>query len=138
MIYFIENDKKVKIAKRSAKDELTFLCENEGFVVGDLNVVFCSDSFLLEMNKTHLNHDYFTDIITFDFCEGKIINGELYISVDRVEDNVKVLNIPFDVELKRIIFHGVLHLCGFKDKSSSDKIQMTSKEDYYLKYFKYI
>ncbi len=138
MIYFIENDKKVKIAKRVAKDEVKFLCENEGFVVGDLNVVFCSDSFLLEINKIHLNHDYFTDIITFDFCEGETINGELYISVDRIEDNVKVLNIPFDVELKRIIFHGVLHLCGFKDKSSSDKIQMTSKEDYYLKHFKYI
>lgn len=138
MIYFIENDKKVKFAKRVAKDELKFLCVNEGFVVGDLNVVFCSDSFLLEMNKTHLNHDYFTDIITFDFCEGNTINGELYISVDRVEDNVKVLNIPFDVELKRIIFHGVLHLCGFKDKFSSDKIKMTSKEDYYLKHFKYI
>lgn len=101
-----------------------------------LQYVFCSDDYLYQMNLSFLNHDDLTDIITFDLSSGPlIIEGEIYISVDRVGDNAKMLGTPFREELLRVIFHGALHLCGYKDKSNADKRVMRRKEDEYLELF---
>ena len=103
--------------------------EIEGKLFGDVTVIFCSDDYLLEMNKEHLDHDYYTVIITFDYTEGNVVSGDLFISVDRVSDNAQVLKIPFVDELHRVCVHGLLHLCGYKDKSESDELLMRQKED---------
>jgi probable rRNA maturation factor len=104
----------------------------------NLNYIFCSDDALLEINRRHLQHDYYTDIITFDLSENaEAISGEIYISTDRVRDNAKQLGKSINEELHRVIFHGVLHLCGYKDKSPKQSKQMRSAEDRYLQlYFK--
>jgi probable rRNA maturation factor len=91
-----------------------------------LNIIFCSDKFLLDINRTYLKHDYYTDIVTFDLGEGA---AEIYISVDRVKENAKTVRVSFNYELHRIIFHGVLHLCGFTDKSTTAKVEMTKQEN---------
>lgn len=97
--------------------------------VGDINVIFCSDENLLEINKQFLNHDYYTDIITFDYCEGDIVSGELYISIDSVKANAVEYQQEFLVELHRVISHGVLHLCGYDDHSDDDIAQMRAAEN---------
>ncbi|CAN5536592.1 rRNA maturation RNase YbeY [soil metagenome] len=103
-----------------------------------LSVIFCSDDYLLTINKNFLQHDYYTDIITFNLSDNSlVIDGEIYISVDRVRENANINTVTITNELHRIIFHGVLHLCGFKDKSKTDKLLMTQKEDATLhRYFK--
>ena len=97
-----------------------------------MGYVFCSDEFLLEINKQFLDHDTLTDIVTFDYTEGKILNGEIYISTDRVADNAKDFNVDFDIELRRVIIHGLLHMCGYGDKTEDEKELMRAKEDEYL------
>ncbi len=111
---------------------LSDLIETEGFNEGDITVVFVTDEYLLEMNKTHLNHDYYTDIITFDYTESNFISGDLFISYDRVLDNSNKFNVTEFNELCRVVFHGVLHLCGYKDKSKKEEQLMRTKETYYL------
>lgn len=97
-----------------------------------LNIIFCDDEYLLSMNQDYLNHDYYTDIITFDYSAEEI-EGELYISIDRVKENATALEVSFKHELHRVIIHGVLHLCGYGDKSEEEEKIMRSKEDFYLK-----
>lgn len=99
---------------------------------GEISFIFCSDEYLLEINRSYLDHDYYTDIITFDYVENGEISGDIFISVDRVQDNAEKFQVSFDNELNRIMIHGVLHLCGYKDKAVNEKKLMTSKEDYYL------
>ena len=111
---------------------LTSLLKEEGKLLGDVSVIFVSDDYLLEMNQTYLNHDYYTDIITFDYCEQNIISGDLFISVDRVRENADVFNADFRTELHRVIIHGVLHLCGYKDKTEDDEESMRKLENKYL------
>jgi rRNA maturation RNase YbeY len=94
--------------------------------------VFCSDRELLKINRTFLKHDFYTDIITFDLSESKTIQGEIYISVDRVRDNARKLETTFNSELHRVIFHGALHLCGYKDKDKQSRLKMRVREEYYL------
>tara|TARA_B100001778_G_scaffold66756_1_gene52620 strand:+ start:926 stop:1342 length:417 start_codon:yes stop_codon:yes gene_type:complete len=96
---------------------------------GEINVIFCNDDYLLSINKTYLNHDYYTDIITFDYSKAESVSGDLYVSVTRVKDNAKKLNLEFNDELYRVIVHGVLHLCGLKDKTKQEKEDMRAKED---------
>ena len=105
------------------------VCSNEGKVLDELSLVFCSDNYLLEINQQHLNHDYYTDIITFDYSVDSVICGDLFISVDRVLENAGSFGVSFLHELHRVIIHGVLHLCGFNDKSSEEEAIMRSKED---------
>lgn len=100
--------------------------------LGALSVIFCSDDYLLEINKKHLDHDYYTDIITFDYTEGSLVSGDLFISIDRTTENAKKLTVNELDELDRVIVHGTLHLLGYKDKTPTDKALMTEKEDYYL------
>lgn len=97
-------------------------------VPGHLSFVFCSDEHLLKVNQQFLQHDYFTDIITFDYAEGNRVSGDLMISIDRVKDNASTLNIPFEVELNRVMIHGVLHLLGFKDKTPKESDKMRRLE----------
>ena len=99
-----------------------------------IDIIFCSDEYLLQINKQHLQHDFYTDIITFDLSESSAnpIIGELYISIDRVKDNAALRDEKFSTELLRVILHGLLHLCGFKDKTKSDIKTMREKEDEYL------
>ena len=111
---------------------LTSLVKEEGKLLGDVYVIFVSDDYLLEMNQTYLNHDYYTDIITFDYCEQNIISGDLFISVDRVRENADVFNADFRTELHRVIIHGVLHLCGYKDKTEENEKEMRVLENKYL------
>lgn len=114
---------------------LTDLIKCERKSLGEITVVFCSDDYLLDVNKQYLNHDYFTDIITFDYSEGLVMSGDLFISYDRVLDNANTFNVEVLTELSRVIFHGVLHLCGYKDKSDMDVILMRDKENFYLDRF---
>ncbi|PSL49301.1 rRNA maturation RNase YbeY [Chitinophaga niastensis] len=123
--------------KRKLKAFLADLFKAEGQGLKSLHYVFCSDTYLLEINKQFLQHDTYTDIVTFEMGEdSSITEGEIYISVDRVVDNAEKFKVPVNQELHRVIFHGALHLCGFKDKSKADAALMRSKEDEYLqKYF---
>jgi len=106
--------------------------ENEGFTLGEINYIFCSDNYILKINKDYLNHNYFTDIITFNYNEGKKVNADIFISIDTVKSNANSRKIDFDNELHRVMVHGILHLVGYNDKTSTQQIEMTSKEDYYL------
>ena len=108
---------------------------SENKKVGEINYIFCDDEYLLEINKEHLQHDYYTDIISFDYSVGNEINGDMFISVDRVKENAQDFNVTFEEELKRVIVHGVLHYCGYKDKSEDDVFLMRSKEDEKLAMF---
>lgn len=110
------------------------LFKSEGKGLGQLSYIFCSDEYLLSINRSFLKHDFYTDVISFDLSEKKnSIIGEIYISVDRVKENAKSLDISFNNELHRVIFHGALHFCGYKDKKKEDIKLMRSKEDFYLK-----
>lgn len=111
---------------------LSEVCFDEGKILGDLNLIFCSDEYLLDMNREHLEHDYYTDIITFDYCENDRIIGDLFISVDRVRENADLLHHDFKTELNRVVVHGALHLIGYGDKSEKEEKIMREKEDYYL------
>ena len=104
----------------------------EGCIEGEINYIFCSDDYLLKLNQNFLEHDTFTDIISFDYSVGKELHGDIYISVDRVKENAQEFNVVFNDEMSRVIIHGVLHYCGYKDKTLEDEKQMRSKEDYYL------
>jgi probable rRNA maturation factor len=106
-----------------------------GFISGDITLVFCSDAFILDANKQFLNHDYYTDIITFDYCEGDVVSGDLLISVDTVLSNSELYNTVYKEELFRVVLHGVLHLCGLGDKSEEDVVLMRAAENKYLSLF---
>jgi probable rRNA maturation factor len=109
--------------------------ESEDKTLGEINYVFCNDDYLLEMNIKHLQHDTLTDIITFDYTLGNLLSGDIFISVERVKDNAHDFVVPFEEELKRVMVHGILHLCGYNDKTESDEQQMRSKEDEKIKMF---
>ena len=122
------------------KKEIIQLIKNvfkiEECVLNSLHYIFCTDSYLLNINKEFLHHDFYTDIVTFDLSDSAIeTKGEIYISKDRVSDNAKTLNIPDQQEMLRVIIHGALHLCGYKDKKKSEITLMREKEDYFLRLF---
>ncbi|MBW8522098.1 rRNA maturation RNase YbeY [Chryseobacterium chendengshani] len=100
--------------------------------VGDINYIFSDDEYLLKINQDYLQHDYYTDIITFDSVKGKTISGEIFVSLQRISDNASTLSKNYDEELRRVLAHGILHLCGYKDKSEAEEQEMRSKEDFYI------
>jgi len=112
---------------------ITKAIENEEKELEEINYIFCNDDYLLEKNQTFLNHDTYTDIITFDYSEMNRISGDIFISVERVNENARKFAVPFNTELRRVMIHGVLHLIGYKDKSGEEKETMREKEDFYLK-----
>ena len=111
------------------------IVESENKILGEISYVFCDDEYLHSINMQYLNHDTLTDIISFDYTEGDIISGDIFVSIERVEDNAKDFNVSFDEELKRVLAHGVLHYCGYKDKSEKDALLMRSKEEEKIKLF---
>ena len=102
---------------------------------GEINYIFCDDDYLVEINQQYLNHDTLTDIISFDYSLGNEIHGDIYISIERVRENAEEFKVSFEEELKRVMIHGVLHYCGYKDKSESDELLMRFKEDEKIKLF---
>lgn len=110
--------------------------EKEGCELGEINYIFCDDAYLLQLNIKFLQHDTLTDIISFDNSLGKLINGDVFISVERVQENAHIFNVSFDDEIRRVMIHGVLHYIGFKDKTPAEKETMRAKENEYLKLFK--
>jgi probable rRNA maturation factor len=129
-------DLKIK-QKKKLVGWLSRIAGQEDFKIGELNYIFCSDEYLYNMNVQYLNHNTYTDIITFDNSEdGGVIEGDIFISVDRVADNAKKFAVSNDDELLRVISHGLLHLCGYKDKTSEAQKEMRKKEDECLKLWK--
>ncbi len=123
------------ISKTTLKQNLKTLAKSEGKTLKDISVVFTDDDYLLEVNKQYLNHDYYTDVITFDYSVFPEVSGDIMISLDRVKDNAETLSVSFQEELNRVVYHGLLHLCGYKDKSAADEKLMRTKENYYLELF---
>ena len=129
--------------------ESEFQLENEDFfsewieqvvlseekILGEVNYIFCDDEYLHKINVEYLDHDTLTDIISFDYSEGNLVQGDIFISIERVADNASDYHVPFNEELKRVMIHGILHYCGYKDKSDSDEKLMRSKEDEKIKMF---
>ena len=107
----------------------------EGKEVGDISLVFCNDEQLLLMNKKHLDHDYYTDVITFDYTLHNFISGDVFVSVDRVRENAIEYKTTFHIEMCRVVFHGTLHLLGYNDKTELEIVQMRAKEDLYINHF---
>jgi len=113
-------------------DWLVTVCANENKELTELTYIFCSDEYLLGVNRKFLQHDYYTDVITFDYSENNIISGDVFISVDRVKENAQTADNQFIDELHRVMVHGLLHLIGYQDKEHKEKTRMTSLEDIYL------
>jgi rRNA maturation RNase YbeY len=128
MILFFSETNFILTHKKNIKNWLSQIIINENRKIGNLNIVFYNDEQLAEFNKKYLHHDTLTDIITFDYSEEKLLHGDICISIDRLEENSKKYNCSFGEELRRVITHGVLHLCGYKDKKKEDKLQMKQKE----------
>jgi probable rRNA maturation factor len=133
-IHFFEEDIRFKLKdKNRVKAWVKATIESEGCKLGELNFIFCSDAYLLQINQQYLDHDTFTDIITFDNSDReKVITGDIFISIDRIRENAAKLDTGLVSELHRVIIHGALHLLGYKDKTPKDKKLMTEKEDQYL------
>ncbi|EAZ96788.1 hypothetical protein FBBAL38_05175 [Flavobacteria bacterium BAL38] len=111
------------------------IIESEGFDEGEINYIFCNDEYLHKINVEYLDHDTLTDIISFDYTVGNLVQGDIFISIERVQDNANDFNVSFDEELKRVLSHGVLHYCGYKDKTPKDEALMRSKEEEKMQMF---
>ena len=133
VINFFEEDIKFNLSqKRKIRNWIKKVAEKEGVSVAEINYVFCSDPYLKQVNVEFLQHDYFTDIITFDNSEEGTLEGDIFISIDRIRENSSDYSSNFDQELRRVIIHGVLHLIGYRDKTADEENQMRQKEDEYL------
>lgn len=129
-IYFSSENIKFDLrGKLKVKKWITDLIKAQNKKVGDISYLFCDDAYLIEVNRTYLDHDTYTDIITFDYVEGDTISGDILISVERVKENAQLFNTTFDQELHRVIIHGVLHLLGQGDKTEAESAQMRKKEE---------
>lgn len=133
--FFNENTSFRLRNKKSIRAWISDAVIKEGKIPGEISVIFCNDSFLLDMNIKYLNHDTFTDIITFEYNEGQLISGDIFISIERVKENARLFSKSINDELYRVIIHGVLHLCGYKDKTTKDTATMRQKEEEYLVLF---
>jgi rRNA maturation RNase YbeY len=129
--YFFEN-----IDSREIHPKISEWLENlikiENKKLGDINYIFCDDEYLLKVNQDYLDHDYYTDIITFDYVKGKTISGDIFVSLPRILDNAFILSQDFESEFRRVLAHGLLHLCGYKDKTEEEESTMRQKEDFYI------
>ena len=133
MISYFFEDTDFQFRKKTHNNRwLRLVAESEIRRIGQINIIFCSDNYILDINQKYLQHDYFTDIITFDYCEGDRLSGDLFISVDSVRENSIEYGTEFDDELNRVIVHGILHLIGYDDHCDDDIATMRKKEEYYL------
>jgi rRNA maturation RNase YbeY len=124
-----ENVALPNIKKRATSNWIKAVAEEYEKKAGDISYIFCDDTKILEINQTYLHHDFYTDIITFDYSEGDRISGDIFIGIDTVRSNAEKYGTNFDDELHRVIIHGILHLCGLKDKSEADSKKMREAED---------
>lgn len=132
-IHFFNEDVEYRLrGKQKLQNWIISSILSEQKSAGAINIILCSDTFLYKMNVEYLNHDTFTDVITFDYGEDNMVSGDIFISLDRIRENAKKFNNKLPDELHRIIIHGVMHLCGQEDKEPNDKIRMTEKENKYL------
>lgn len=129
--FFFENIESQDIPPSTAP-WLEDLILSENKKPGEINYIFCDDEYLLKVNQDYLHHDYYTDIITFDYVKGKTISGDIFVSLPRVRENASSLENDFESELRRILAHGILHLCGYKDKTDQERSTMRKKEDFYI------
>lgn len=133
MINYFFEDTNFKFNKRRATSKwLKSAIALENKKLGDISIIYCSDDYLLEINKQYLSHDYYTDVITFNYCEGDLISGDIFISVDTIKANAEEYGASFDNELCRVMVHGLLHLIGYDDDCESNQLIMRQKEDFYL------
>jgi rRNA maturation RNase YbeY len=130
--FFSEISEMPDIDQEKVSDWLVASAQEENKETGECSIIFCPDDYLLEINKKYLNHHYYTDIVTFDYSEGNTIAGDLFISTDRIAENAKAFDVSFEQELHRVMVHGILHLCGYKDATKEEKNIMRSKENHYL------
>ena len=130
--YFSEGVKFNLQGKLANNHWLRFVAEAEAKRIGEVNIIFCSDPYILDVNINYLGHDYYTDIITFDYVEGDVLSGDLFISIDSVRENASFYGAEFLTELRRVMVHGLLHLIGYDDHTPVEQNEMRSKEDYYL------
>lgn len=130
--YYCEDIKFIFKNKLANNRWLKMVAGSEIKTLGDISIIFCSDNYILDVNLRYLHHDYFTDVITFDYCEGNRLSGDLFISIDSVRENAVEFGTEFDDELHRVIVHGLLHLIGYDDHTPEDQKLMHEKEDYYL------
>ena len=135
MILFHSETKYTLPSKRKYKNWLSRLAETEQKKIGEINYIFCDDEYLLKVNQQYLQHDTYTDIISFDYSEGKAVSGDIMISIERVNENAQKYQVSFDDELLRVMAHGILHFCGYKDKTTKESSMMRSKEDAAVKLF---
>lgn len=132
-VHFSYADRKLNITgKEDCKKHIEYLFTREKKKLDEIRYIFCSDEYLLQINRDFLQHDYYTDIITFDLSEGEATTAEVYISVDRVKENAITQNTTFKREILRVLFHGSLHLCGYKDKTKTQIQEMRDKEETYI------
>lgn len=130
MIYFSTENTSFNLKEKlKIKKWITTIVKAQGMKVGDISYLFCDDAYLIEANRAYLNHDTYTDIITFDYVEGDVVAGDIMISVERVKENAQLFNTTFEQELHRVIIHGILHLLGQGDKSESEAAEMRKKEE---------
>lgn len=135
MIHFhTETNFKLKDSKKYATWLTTAIAKMEK-EVGEINYIFCDDAYLLKINQDYLNHDTFTDIISFDYSEGKKLSGDIFISIERVKENAENFKVSFEKELQRVLIHGVLHYAGFNDKTHKEKVDMREEENKYIDLF---
>jgi rRNA maturation RNase YbeY len=128
--FFYENTS--EIIEENIKPWIEKIIITEEKRLGEINYIFCDDEYLLKINQNFLDHDYYTDIITFDQVRGKTISGEIFVSLQRIKDNASLISKNYEEEKKRVIAHGILHLCGYKDKTEEEQKTMRAKEDFYL------
>ena len=134
MIRYFQEDIRFDLKQKMLNNRwLKMVAGSEMRRLGAINIIFCSDRYILDVNMKYLQHDYFTDIITFDYCEKDILSGDLFISIDSVRENALFYGVPFPDELDRVMVHGLLHLIGYDDHTEEEIAQMRAKEDYYLK-----
>ena len=129
--FFYETDFKVKNT-RAWKSWIKSSIEAEGFQAGQINYIFCDDEYLLNINREYLQHDYYTDVIGFQYSEGKQLNGDIYISIDRIKENALDNNVDFQNELARVMIHGILHFMNYSDKTASEANKMREAENRYI------
>jgi probable rRNA maturation factor len=135
MIYFNYETDFELVNDTIYKSWLSSIITSENKVEGEINYIFCDDKYLFKLNVDFLNHDTLTDIISFDYSEGNFLQGDVFISIERVRENALDFKVPFDEELKRVLAHGILHYCGYKDKSKKDELLMRQKEEEKIKMF---
>ena len=133
MIRYFQEDIRFELKQKLLNNRwLKMVAGSEMRRLGAVNIIFCSDNYILDVNMRYLQHDYFTDIITFDYCEKDVLSGDLFISIDSVRENARFYGVEFAEELDRVMVHGLLHLIGYDDRTEEQTARMRSKEDYYL------